>query len=269
MDKEFIKKLSENPNFIPGIYNYCDRWCERCPYTSRCMNYAMSEEHFAEPQTNDINSKMFWEKLSDMFKLTLEMIKETAAEHGIDLDSLDLQQATDDYNEVRKTAENHECSHAAKTYGKMVTKWFDSSKNLFTEKADEMGLQVRLGLPGYDPSREVASLKDSVDIIRWYQHFIYVKIIRALQGKIKKSSFDFDQSPEDSDGSAKIALIAIDRSIAAWGQMREHFPELRDDILDILVLLDRLRRKTETEFPRARAFVRPGFDSANYPSSPG
>jgi len=25
MDKEYIKKLAENPNLIPGIYNYCDR----------------------------------------------------------------------------------------------------------------------------------------------------------------------------------------------------------------------------------------------------
>jgi hypothetical protein len=25
MDKEYIKKLAENPNSIQGIYNYCDR----------------------------------------------------------------------------------------------------------------------------------------------------------------------------------------------------------------------------------------------------
>jgi hypothetical protein len=68
--------------------------------------------------------------------------------------------------------------------------------------------------------------------------------------------------PKDSDGSAKIALIAIDRSIAAWGQMRQHLPQREDNILDILVHLDRLRRKTETVFPNAKAFVRPGFDYA-------
>ena len=30
-------------DFIPGIYNYCDSWCERCLYTSRCMNFAMGK----------------------------------------------------------------------------------------------------------------------------------------------------------------------------------------------------------------------------------
>lgn len=261
MDKEYIKKLAENPNLIPGIYNYCDRWCERCPFTSRCMNFALSEEEFADPQTHDINSEAFWEKLSEIFQLTLEMVKETAQEQGIDLDSLDIQQAADERESIRNSAENHECSCAAKAYGQMVNDWFDSAKDLFEEKADDLGLQVRLELPGYDPAEEADNLKDSVDIIRWYQHFIYVKLIRAVQGKLQETPQGLDEFPKDSDGSAKVALIAIDRSIAAWGQMREHFPQRRDDILDLLVHLDRLRRKTETLFPDARAFVRPGFDS--------
>lgn len=262
MDKEYIKKLAENPNLIPGIYNYCDRWCERCSFSSRCMNFALSEEHFADSQSHDIKNKAFWEKLSEMFKLTLEMIKETAAEQGIDLDSIDFKQAADEHKVIRKTSEKHECSRAAKAYGQMVKAWFESNKGLFEEKADELDLKVRLELPDSDPAWEVACLKDSVDIIRWYQHFIYIKLIRAIRGRLEESSYDFGEFTKDCDGSAKITLIAIDRSIAAWGQMREHFPERIDDILDILVHLDRLRRKTEAVFPQARDFVRPGFDSA-------
>ena len=41
MDKDWIKGMAKNPDFIPGIYNYCDRWCERCAFTARCMNFAM------------------------------------------------------------------------------------------------------------------------------------------------------------------------------------------------------------------------------------
>lgn len=50
MDKEQMKKLAENPKFISGIYNYCDRWCERCPFTSRCMNFALDEEQFGDSE---------------------------------------------------------------------------------------------------------------------------------------------------------------------------------------------------------------------------
>ena len=44
MDKEKLKKLLKDERLIPGIYNYCDRWCERCSFTSRCLNFASSEE---------------------------------------------------------------------------------------------------------------------------------------------------------------------------------------------------------------------------------
>ena len=33
-----------NNRYIDGIYNYCDYWCARCAFTSRCRNYAMGQE---------------------------------------------------------------------------------------------------------------------------------------------------------------------------------------------------------------------------------
>lgn len=260
MDKEYIKKLAEDPKFISGIYNYCDRWCERCPLTSRCMNFALSEEQFDDPQARDIKNDAFWQKLHEVFQVTLEMVKESAQEHGIDLDSLDGKLAAEEYEKNRNIAENHECSRAAKAYSQMVKNWFDSAEELFEEKAEDLSLQIQLELPNSNPVGEAAGLKDSVDIIRWYQHFIYVKLVRAITGSLEEVSLDSAVVCGDANGSAKIALIAIDRSIAAWGQMSQHFPQHKDNILDILVHLDRLRRKTDEQFPNARAFVRPGFD---------
>jgi hypothetical protein len=262
MDKEYIKKLSENTEFIPGIYNYCDRWCERCSFTSRCMNLALSEEHFDDPESRDINNRAFWDKLSEIFQVTLEMVKETAKEQGIDLNSLDLQQAAEERETTRNLAENHECAILAKAYSETVKIWFDSATELFEQKADDLSLEVRLELPDSNPAGEAATLKDSVDVIHWYQHFIYVKLLRAIRGTLEETSEGLDEIPEDANGSAKIALISIDRSIAAWGQMSRHFPEREDDILNIVVHLDRLRRKTEMVFPYARSFLRPGLDSA-------
>lgn len=263
MDKERIKKLAENPKFIPGIYNYCDRWCERCRFTSRCMNFAMAEEQFGNSQASDIDNDAFWQKLSEIFQSTLEMLKETAKEEGIDLDSLDVQQAAQEHEKKRDIAENHEFSRAAKAYGEMVKNWFDSAEYLFEKKADKLNLKVQLELPNSDPVSEADALTDSVDIIRWYQHQIYVKLIRAIGGTLEETSETSDEVSKDSNGSAKVALIAIDRSIAAWGQMYRDFPEQKGDILDILVHLDRLRRKTQALFPDARAFLRPGFDCTN------
>ena len=63
---------------IDGIYNYCDRWCERCPFTSRCANFALEEQYFPDPQDRDIRNQRFWDKLHEVFRTTLDMLRKDA-----------------------------------------------------------------------------------------------------------------------------------------------------------------------------------------------
>ncbi|MFQ5812894.1 MAG: hypothetical protein ACE5I2_06875, partial [Anaerolineae bacterium] len=245
MNKEDLKNLANNPNFISGIYNYCDRWCERCPFTSRCMVLAMEEQQFDDPTAHDLNSEAFWQAISETLQVTLEMVREMAEEQGIDLDSLDVEENLDEQRRIKEAARDHECARAAAVYADMVDAWFDSAEDLFAEKEDELNLRIRLNLPGADPQDEAASIEDAVEIIRWYQYQIEVKLLRGLHGTLEERPAILDGFPKDSDGSAKVALIAMDRSIAAWGELYRHFPGGEDDILDLLVQLDRLRRKTE------------------------
>ncbi len=66
---------------------------------------------------------------------------------------------------------------------------------------------------------------------------------------------------EDANGSAKVAIIGIERSIAAWGGLLKCFAQQEDSLLDILAHLQGLLRLVELHFPGARSFVRPGFDT--------
>jgi hypothetical protein len=257
-------KLAEDPRFISGIYKYCDRWCERCPFTSRCLVYAQEQEDPNDPAANDITNEAFWQKMGEIFQQTNEMLHELARERGIDLDAVDMDDVEFEkrQRQQREDAENHELSRAAKTYGEMVDAWFEAGKEIFTEKQQELNTMLQLEIGGRQPQKTAASIGDAMEVIRWYQHQIYIKLMRALmQDDIELLDDDGKPFPKDSDGSAKVTLIAMDRSIGAWGTMREHFLEKTDSILDLLVLLDRLRRKTEQHFPEARSFVRPGFDA--------
>ncbi len=69
-----------------------------------------------------------------------------------------------------------------------------------------------------------------------------------------------NEFPKDSDGSAKVALIGIDRSLCAWGELLNYFNQQRESITKIMTFLKSLRDLTEQEFPNARDFIRPGFD---------
>jgi hypothetical protein len=68
--------------------------------------------------------------------------------------------------------------------------------------------------------------------------------------------------PKDSDGSAKVALIGIDRSIAAWRLMQLSLTERDNSIVPLILQLERLRHRLEKSFPDARGFIRPGFDES-------
>jgi len=155
---------------------------------------------------------------------------------------------------------NHPCAAASKEYYEIVDKWFKENEFLFKEKEDELYEQLIMELPLANPEHEAVTIKDAVEVITFYLFFINVKLMRALHGLFEDRYELPDDLPKDSDGSAKIALIAIDRSISAWGKLLKHLPKSEDEILDILVLLERLRNRTEKEFPDARKFVRPGFD---------
>ena len=225
MDKEYIKKLAEDPRFIPGIYNYCDRWCERCPLTSRCMNFALSEEQFNEPQSRDINNKAFWQKLSEVFQTTLEMVKETAKEQGIDLESIDNEEIAKHQEQVDRTAKEQPYCQAALAYIKKVDSWFDSNKTLLENKAGELQTLAEADIPGTRPVDEAVSINDCLEVVRWYQHQIYVKLCRSASGMIRGELEHLEYSLQDANGSAKVAIIGIERSIAAWGRLLNHFPQ--------------------------------------------
>jgi hypothetical protein len=247
-------EIVDNPDFIEGIFNYCDRWCERCAFTNRCANFALGEEHFPTPEDRNIHSERFWEKLHDVFQQTRDMLGELLREQGIELTEADLEAATKEDRQLTDTAESHECVRAAEAYATSVNEWFDSAADLFSKKGEDLDLE------GSNPRAEINELNDAVEVIRWYQYPIQVKLIRAVRGSIEDPPEILEGYPSDSDGSAKVALIGLDRSLAAWGLMRNQIPDQQDKILDILIALDRLRRRTEACFPNARDFIRPGFD---------
>ena len=84
MNRDRLKKLASDERFIAGIYNYCDRWCERCPQTLRRLNFSVSEEEFSDPETRDIRNEAFWKKLSGILGDALELLREGAKEWAID-----------------------------------------------------------------------------------------------------------------------------------------------------------------------------------------
>lgn len=255
-----IKILAENPAFISGIYNYCDGWCQRCAFTDRCMNYAIKQEDFPDGEPPDIDSEAFWEQFTDTLTASLELLREMAVEDGIDLDAIANDEIDAEREQLLQMVDEHPLTQAAESYAWAVKTWFETHGEAFYQKGEEFEMFVRLNVGSVDVAGQVEHLTDAIEVIQWYQFFIASKIVRALHGKFHPFVPETDELPKDSDGSAKVSLIAIDRSMAAWAVMLRSFPQLQTETLDLLAQLERLRKGVEHQFPDARAFLRPGFD---------
>lgn len=255
MNRRTLTELASNPDLISGIYNYCDRWCERCPFTSRCLLYATEQEDPDDsPESRDIENAAFWNKLSQIFRETQQMITEWAEEAGVDLTQVD-EEAVKTHRKRHKAAMNHRLAASGKKYASDVTEWFKDLSETIT---------ARDLPPDQQDLEESQQFEEASEVIYWYQYQIAVKTMRALSSRSDEvddlDDPELEQFLKDSDGSAKVALVGIDRSVSAWRLMQLAMPERAESIVPLILQLEHLRLRTEKEFPDARAFVRPGFD---------
>jgi hypothetical protein len=247
---------------ISGIHNYCDRWCERCTFTSRCAIY--EDESQIPSEQLDIKNKAFWERLGENFSKAKDVLHKAAEHYGIDLAAVQEElQETERRNErIKAESREHPLSKHSLEYSKLAREWLKTQPGML-ERLDTLKTELTLGVESHEAAKqETVMIKDSLAVIQWYMTFIHVKLVRALMGKLnhKTDEEEDDGCPHDFDGSAKIALIAMDRSLDAWSALFEILPDKEDDFLKILSLLQKIKSMAREEFPKAEAFVRPGFD---------
>jgi hypothetical protein len=243
-------------NFIEGIHNYCDRWCERCTFTARCSSYAI-EKRLEEIRNSGgiVNKNTFWAIFDSLFEGTFKKLGDI---EGNDNNEPDLFQEMDNFslefesseNEPWKNAIENELTEAARSYATEVTKWMQTYENDIECSLSQIDTTVK---------QNTDSVLNSIEVIMWYKFFIAAKLHRA-------TSHDYDtfiELPVDSDenGSAKIALIAINRSIVGWSIIRSVYKTDQNTTGEFMGRLIAIRRVVEKTFPRAHEFVRPGFDA--------
>jgi hypothetical protein len=235
--KNKMKDIALRDGYIDSIFNYCDRWCERCAFASKCRNYAYAEE---DPPPD---GPELWDYLHNVFQATFLMLEEMMKERGIDPDKLE-----DIIEDMALEPENHSLSIFVRETVFKIHEWLEKN-DLYDKIRNQVNLDLSL-------SERLSRYKDSIEVIYWYNFFISAKITRAISGLLENDEF----SDYDMNGSAKIALVSIDRLIASWAVVLNENPECEDEILEILVSLAEIRKRTEMTFTDARKFIRPGFD---------
>jgi len=216
-----------DPGLLPGVYSYCDQWCSYCPVTARCLVYrarARWEERHGGPR----------ETIEDAVAFTREVAR-AAGGRTPELDALESGQA------VRKAGARQDLAE------RLVTQYAFLA-SMFLQRS------------GWRPPSESAvpsTPPAPLDVVGWYHLQIAAKVGRAFDG-LSPAVGNLDERRADAVGSAKVALIGIERSRRALELLEGQSPQ--DIIEAMLHLLELLNRRLTKRFPGARAFVRPGLD---------
>jgi hypothetical protein len=92
---------------------------------------------------------------------------------------------------------------------------------------------------------------------------VTAKLARALDGQDRhEHDGDGEDHPIQNDwnGSARVALISLERSETAWRVVAQLTGEVTPALL--ATQLRDLRHEVEHVFPNAALFIRPGFDQS-------
>ena len=216
--------------FIVGIFNYCDRWCETCAFTSRCRLFADVAEIEAKldpglkdvveapplPQDVPPPPPPWMQEMIDEMNAASTAATKLPPPPPVPPEHLLIEARADDYFTRAHT-------------------WLRANPG-----------------PRSDPA-------DPCTVIEWFHLQIVVKVHRAIRGLAEDGPEERDW-PADHDGSAKVALLGIDRSHAAWLDALERGVVSDSDAAPLVADLVWLGEALERVFPKARAFVRPGLD---------
>jgi hypothetical protein len=230
---------ARNPHLIPGIYNYCDGRCPRCPFSDRCLTYLDSQELIAASG----GERTLGETVSDSLQRTMEVVSEVARREGVTLDA-----AADEAPAAVESLDRYR-------------------EDLLAVRAREYGhLAWRIGraVAPIAEARGDAVVIEAVDTIEWFSSMISAKLYRAICAQAEEWEPP-DEAQSDCNGSAKVALIGIVESTQAWRVLMEAGRAAADGVpARAVVMLEELEAAVRNRFPLATKFVRPGFDEPEH-----
>lgn len=232
---------------ISGVFNYCFRWCERCPFTDRCATFQLEDEMRRELAMAEPEAEREYPRVMREIPGTLE----EAIRH---LRAF-LEHMGENWEEIRYEVDEPEVDEPSLNIEQLRTLSMDLTTRYFQSQADK---------PQYRSEAHYQALT----VLGWYTTMLAPKVNRALSELTDEeySLADYERIHYQSDGhgSAKIALLALARSLAALAVLSREVPEERADwrdyALDMLVMQQSLR----AYFPQVNAFERPGFDDPEF-----
>lgn len=245
----------DNKEYISGIYNYCDRWCEKCSFTSNCLLYTNESKIITHEILNNGD-------LTGIEKIFMPDFPDEDGEDDYDGEDdfiFNQEDITDEEIKPLRQLLDDMPPHSLEL---LADEYFETAHTFLNDLNDKFNLypvdKDRL------VNQEYAKLSDLFDVVSWYHIFIGAKIKRALLGKADLLQEDDEDvrsfTTDDINGSAKVASIGVAKSVESLNQMYNLLEEYHPQISSLLVTAGKIQNEITEEFPGYKEFMRPGLD---------
>ncbi len=242
--RETVRSFSPNKKNIEGIFNYCDRWCERCLFIDKCTNFEM-EKKMGMHENQSMEDALKY--VGIMFDETGRMIEEDMKKFGIDINNLsDIEDKSEDKSENK---EKHPLEGISVEYMKKVSDWLELNKEFISENALHLW---NISQKKYEQFDEI------FNVIGWHMTMIPVKINRVLKPRTKYDDDEFYET--DKNATGKLVLECIDKSTQAFVLLLEFSLFEEDELIEFLAILSQLKKGIEKALPKAKNYKRIGLD---------
>lgn len=185
-----------------GIYNYCDKWCEKCDRTEKCFLFFMEEADKEERE----NDKHPLDTVGRSMASTKNLIERIAQAEGLDLTTTEEDER--EYERYRKVTNPENDPHVKESLA------------VYEELAQLLG---KLRLINYN------EFEEDFDNLSWHHSLIYPKVAMAVSGLLE---CDHEEDAEmkcihknDSKNSAWVAYrslsICINSLETIWSHTKD------------------------------------------------
>jgi hypothetical protein len=249
---------THQPRFVPGVYNYCDRWCERCRFQTRCRLFRDRQRMEAALNAGlDAAAAAALVNAEDDAEMEEEGPAAPGSERAEFLAIVAAANEEPSAEETARIAEAFDRRHARQKAHPLSV-----AAEEYAEITDGVTRVLR---PMLEASRDPVALA-ALEAIEHFAWLIAIKTWRAtgalvMQPEDADDLHDEEFQLSDANGCAKLVRTIAGESREAWQVLASVGSVAADGVPAAMVRrLEDLAARLAVAFPGAMAFVRPGLD---------
>lgn len=249
--------------FISGIYNYCDRWCERCAYTASCRVWHDEQRAHRRNQRNEKDGsdpRVVFEDVGRSLKKAMRLLQRWARKSNIDLNEIAQQaEPLDQYRARQQRIQDHVLAREGMDYFQECSALTKAAR----ERLEAAGQDLRERAGFMDVEKDVpvlGAVREAIEILMRDPPQVAAKMHRAIHGLPGGIQTEDDGASANHDAINTAGLICrlLTRDRQALLVLYEWDASLQDQAIGLLARSEKMLRAVEKLFPGCKDIRWPG-----------